>query len=85
VTSSFFVEYDDAHGSELWVSDGSPASTRLVRDILPGPSSSFTYSTPAPVAIGSDLFFAVDEGQKARPLAKRRHRRRNAAGSAESF
>jgi ELWxxDGT repeat protein len=30
---------DPAHGEELWVSDGTPAGTRLLRDVCPGPCS----------------------------------------------
>jgi ELWxxDGT repeat protein len=32
-----FQAWDPARGVELWVSDGTPAGTRLVRDVCPGP------------------------------------------------
>jgi ELWxxDGT repeat protein len=32
----FFKAYDDAHGGELWKSDGTEAGTMLVKDIRPG-------------------------------------------------
>ncbi|MES1241382.1 MAG: hypothetical protein ABUT39_07170 [Acidobacteriota bacterium] len=34
-----FQAWDPAHGVELWSSDGTPAGTRLVRDVCPGPCS----------------------------------------------
>jgi ELWxxDGT repeat protein len=37
----FFAATDDAHGTELWMSNGTKAGTRLVADIFPGPESSF--------------------------------------------
>ena len=35
----FFLAQDPAHGSELWATDGTGATTRLVRDVYPGPNS----------------------------------------------
>lgn len=35
-----FTAYDDAHGSEPWISDGTPAGTHLLFDASPGPSGS---------------------------------------------
>ncbi len=31
----FFAANDHAHGRELWVTDGTPEGTHLVRDLLP--------------------------------------------------
>lgn len=36
----FFTADDGIHGDELWVSDGTEAGTKLVKDITPGPESS---------------------------------------------
>lgn len=36
----FFWAHDGAHGIELWVTDGTPKGTRLLRDICPGACSS---------------------------------------------
>lgn len=35
-----FVADDDAHGQELWTTDGTEAGTVLLQDIAPGPNSS---------------------------------------------
>ncbi|RKH39802.1 hypothetical protein D7Y23_35785, partial [Corallococcus sp. AB050B] len=51
----FFVAPDAAHGSELWVSDGTTAGTRLVRDLTPGTEDS--YLTHLAAAPGSTLVF----------------------------
>ncbi len=37
---AYFSTHTAAHGVELWQSDGTPAGTRLIRDIYPGPASS---------------------------------------------
>ena len=56
----FFVADDGVHGSELWVTDGTTASTRLVVDLTAGPgSSAITWLTGA----GSGAFFVFDDGE----------------------
>ena len=37
-----FAATTDATGTELWVTDGTAAGTRLVKDILPGPGNGIT-------------------------------------------
>ena len=37
----FFTAYDQAHGNELWKTDGTAAGTAMVKDIKPGTSSSY--------------------------------------------
>ena len=37
---AFFTAQDEAHGEELWVTDGTVAGTKMVKDIFPGPTSS---------------------------------------------
>lgn len=41
----FFVANDGTNGRELWKSDGTPAGTVLVKDILSGSSSSLPIAT----------------------------------------
>ena len=52
----FFTAKDDAHGDELWVSDGTAAGTRMVKDIYPGA----TGSNPQWLCVAGELcFFAA--------------------------
>jgi ELWxxDGT repeat protein len=54
-----FSGNDDTAGSELWFTDGTPAGTRLVKDIQPGAGSSNPSSF---VVAGGRVFFAADDG-----------------------
>ena len=57
----FFVALDEAHGLELWRSDGTEAGTVLVKDINPDPSFG-SYPTGLTV-VGQTLYFtAASEG-----------------------
>ncbi len=60
----FFSADDGVNGNELWVSDGTIAGTRLVKDIYPGALS----SQPAMFQSGEGylLFIAVDESGRAK-------------------
>ncbi|MEK7951746.1 ELWxxDGT repeat protein [Luteolibacter soli] len=48
--SVVLAKFSVDHGLELWTSNGTPTGTRLLKDILPGPDSSFP---DYPVAFGS--------------------------------
>ncbi len=55
----FFTACDADHGCELWVSVGTPETTRLFQDIRPGAAS----STPDQLlAVGNELVFTADDG-----------------------
>ncbi len=55
----FFVDNDTAHGTELWFSGGTVASTALVADIDPLSDS----SSPSSLTVsGSHLFFVANDG-----------------------
>ena len=50
-------------GAELWRSDGTTAGTWLVKDIRPGPESSFgPYNTGPRARNGNTLYFIADDG-----------------------
>lgn len=66
--SSVFLSADDGTtGRELWFSDGSPAGTRRVKDIRPGPGPSNPREV---VKAGSLVFFVADDGIAGRELWK---------------
>jgi ELWxxDGT repeat protein len=56
----YFTAYDDTHGRELWVSDGTEAGTALLKDIRSGWSSSY----PEHFMVSSDgstLYFRAND------------------------
>jgi ELWxxDGT repeat protein len=57
--ATFFPASDLVHGCELWVTDGTPAGTRMVKDVQAGPWG----SDPAELtAVGSTLYFLARDG-----------------------
>ncbi len=59
-----FVAGDDAHGYELWKSNGTQAGTALVKDINPGPGNSI----PAGLYLFNEsLYFAAVDADGANP------------------
>jgi ELWxxDGT repeat protein len=59
----FFIGWDAQAGSDLWVTDGTPAGTRRVK--RPGSRSS---SPDGLVAAGNRIFFSGDDGEHGREL-----------------
>ena len=58
----FFTFGDQAHGRELWTSDGTPLGTKLYRDLHPGPAS----SDPSEFVLSGDqLLFLAYSGSGA--------------------
>ncbi len=63
----FFRGYDSTNGTEPWVSDGTQAGTKLLKDINPGSASSyFSY----PCVVGNTLFFRANNGTNGYELWK---------------
>ncbi|MCS7160372.1 MAG: hypothetical protein RMJ19_07865 [Gemmatales bacterium] len=60
LTRIFFVANTAATGEELWMTDGTPAGTTLVRDIVQGTGSS---SPRFLTNVNGTLFFAANDGQ----------------------
>src|SRR6185503_10924369 len=56
--AAYFSHHDGAHGFELWKTDGTAAGTSLVKDILPGPASSFASGF---TAVGATVFFIAED------------------------
>ncbi len=54
-----FAAGEETAGRELWRSDGTPAGTRLVRDLLPGAAGS---SPRELVALGGKVYFLAETG-----------------------
>jgi ELWxxDGT repeat protein len=61
----FFTAKTAATGRELWTSDGTPAGTHLVKDILPGADSSNVNNM---TAAGEKLFFTANDGSHGNEL-----------------
>jgi ELWxxDGT repeat protein len=55
----FFTAYDNIHGVELWMSDGTEDGTLMVKDIYSGASSSFPRSL---TNVYGTLYFGADDG-----------------------
>ena len=62
---SLMVLDDGLRGAELWSTDGTPAGTRLVRDINPGPASS---ETDGFTVINGIAYFFANDGTNGREL-----------------
>ena len=71
-TRLFFEASDFGHGRELWVTDGTPEGTRMVRDIRPGSESAFLKMLGA--LDGPLLLHGHRRRPRRRALEKRRHR-----------
>jgi ELWxxDGT repeat protein len=55
----FFVATTSAEGPEVWVSDGTPGGTEILKDINPGPD----FDPPHDFEVhGGELFFGADDG-----------------------
>ncbi|MBM7518202.1 ELWxxDGT repeat protein [Nocardioides nitrophenolicus] len=71
----YFTAFDEAHGRELWKSDGTATGTVLVKDVNPGSAGS-TYSGygeygsggTSLAVIGNTLYFAAYEGEHGQEL-----------------
>ncbi|MES2850916.1 MAG: hypothetical protein V4685_17830 [Bacteroidota bacterium] len=64
----FFTASTDAEGRELWISDGTLANTRIVKDINTGPENSTDY--PSYAFTADTLYFSADDGIKGNELWK---------------
>ena len=56
-----FTASTTTEGRELWVSDGTAANTRLLKDINPGSSDGVLSFSPA--VLGDQLFFIANDGE----------------------
>jgi ELWxxDGT repeat protein len=61
-SKTLFITDDGVHGTELWVTDGTTDGTKLLKDIAPRASSSFSYSIQIAV-MGNKAYFAASSGE----------------------
>lgn len=64
----YFTAKDAEHGWELWVTQGTQATTRLVKDINPGTVSSSPYQLTAAVPADGTIYFRADDGSHGQEL-----------------
>ena len=62
---SYFSATDAEHGEELWVTDGTPAGTRIVKDIYPGATSSDVVWL---ARFNDKVVFSADDGESGAEL-----------------
>lgn len=60
---AYFAGIDPEHGTELWVTDGTPEGTRLVRDLAPGPANGIVVRDPLGVVLAGKLYFFATDGE----------------------
>ncbi|NOK06672.1 MULTISPECIES: ELWxxDGT repeat protein [Myxococcus] len=63
----FFTATEASSGLELWKSDGTPEGTQLVRDINPGPASSYITGL---TVVGEHVYFSAYEASRGQELWK---------------
>jgi ELWxxDGT repeat protein len=66
----YFIAYLPSTGWELWKSNGTPAGTVLVKDINPGPASSFDSSLKSLTNVNGTLYFNANDGTHGTELWK---------------
>lgn len=58
----FFFAYTDQNGVELWKTDGTSQGTTLVKDIISGITSSFSFSNePSQIEMNGILYFSAND------------------------
>jgi ELWxxDGT repeat protein len=58
----YFSAVDEAHGYELWKTDGTEAGTQLVYDVNPGILSGVSTVTGSMTSVGNRLIFTANDG-----------------------
>ncbi|PYQ26704.1 MAG: hypothetical protein DMF56_23270 [Acidobacteria bacterium] len=63
-----FPATDDAHGRELWISDGTAAGTHILRDLIPGPKGMWDHDFASLTTLGSRAYFAAADQEHGNEL-----------------
>ncbi|HEV8242315.1 MAG TPA: ELWxxDGT repeat protein [Thermoanaerobaculia bacterium] len=69
-----FVADDGTHGRELWLTQGTAATTQMLADVRPGAASGLDYyqaypdAYAEPAVAGSKVYFTADDGSHGREL-----------------
>ena len=63
-----FAANDGEHGREMWISDGTPSGTRMVRDFVPGAKGMWDTGFAFITALGNRAYFSASDAEHGQEL-----------------